>query len=297
VSEFLPPAPVYLPFQAGAYRPAMGLIAQKLAQLTAFDDQYSDQMAQRRLLLETRRDDVLAVTPGSGAMRAEALSVLVTHLCADRAAWFSQRDDILTNHLTGETWALDRLDCDPLVVAGRLVVEDICLLAPAPCPLLAAAVLCFPSRWRLADKIGQPLGAIHAPVPDYGQALGGPVDRFLGLLKPGRLVARMNWSIHDDAALFQPEANHPPGQAITSSNAGALLTVRIERQTLSRLPQTGAIMFTIRTYQHRLSLVAAVPGAAASLRAALAGLPDSVAAYKGISAFRAALEGYLGGFA
>jgi hypothetical protein len=296
MSEGLPPAPVYLPFQAGAYRPAMGLMAQPLDQLTAFDDQYLDQMAQRRILLETRRDEVLAATPGSGAMCAEALAVLVAHLCADRAAWFSRCDNKLTNHLTGETWALDRLDHDPLELAGRLVVEDICLLAPAPCPLLAAAVLCFPSRWRLADKIGQPLSAIHAPVPDYGPALSGPVDRFLGLLKPGRLVERMNWSIHDDAALFQPEAVHAPRQTITAANAGALLTMRIERQTLSRLPQTGAILFTIRTYQHRLSRVAAVPGAAASLRAALAALPDAVAAYKGISAFRAALEGYLGRF-
>lgn len=293
----LPPGPVYLPFQAGPYRPAMGLMAQKLECLTAFDDQYPALMARRRDLLDTRKDDVLAVTEGSGAMRAEALAVLVAHLCADRAAWFSRCDNKLTNHLTGETWALDRLDHDPLEVAGRLVVEDICLLAPAPCPLLAAAVLCFPSRWRLADKIGQPLHAIHAPVPDYAWALGGPVDRFLGLLKPGRLVARMNWSIHDDAALFQPEADHAPRQAITTANAGAMLTLRIERQTLSRLPQTGAILFTIRTYQHRLSRVAAVPGAAASLREALMGLPNAVAAYKGISAFRAALEGYLGGFA
>ncbi len=293
----LPPGPVYLPFQAGPYRPAMGLMAQKLECLTAFDDQYPALMARRRDLLDTRKDDVLAVTEGSGAMRAEALAVLVAHLCADRAAWFSRCDNKLTNHLTGETWALDRLDHDPLEVAWRLVVEDICLLAPAPCPLLAAAVLCFPSRWRLADKIGQPLHAIHAPVPDYAWALGGPVDRFLGLLKPGRLVARMNWSIHDDAALFQPEADHAPRQAITTANAGAMLTLRIERQTLSRLPQTGAIMFTIRTYQHRLGDIALIQGAASSLLATLAVLPDAVVAYKGMSLFRAALEGYLELFA
>jgi hypothetical protein len=140
----LPPGPVYLPFQAGAYRPAMGLIAQKLECLTAFDDQYPAQMAQRRLLLDTRKDDVLAVTEGSGAMRAEALAVPVAHLLVDRSGWFSRTGPRLTNHLTGETWALERLGCDPLELAGRLVVEDICLLPPAPCPLLAAAVLCFP---------------------------------------------------------------------------------------------------------------------------------------------------------
>jgi hypothetical protein len=293
VTELLPTAPVYLPFQAGVYRPAMGLFAQKFEHLTAFDDQYPAQMAQRRVLLDTRKGDVLAVTEGSGAMRAEALAVLVAHLLADRSGWFSRTGQRLTNHLTGEAWALDRLGCDPLEVAGRLVVEDICLLTPAPCPLLAAAVLCFPSRWRLADKIGQALGAIHAPVPDYAQALSRPVDRFLGLLKPGRLVARMNWSIHDDPALFQPTPDHAAHGAITAANAGALLTLRIERQTLSRLPQTGAIMFTIRTYQHRLCDIAPIPGAASSLLATLAALPSAVVAYKGISGFRAALEDYL----
>ena len=51
---------------------------------------------------------------------------------------------------------------------------------------LIAAVLCFPSRWRLADKMDRLMGAIHGPVPFYADRLARPVDRFMRLLKPGR---------------------------------------------------------------------------------------------------------------
>lgn len=38
------------------------------------------------------------------------------------------------------------------------------------------------------------------------------------------------------------------GEPITRENAGERLHTRMERETLFRLPKTGAILFTIRTY-------------------------------------------------
>ena len=67
----------------------------------------------------------------------------------------------------------------PLDLAGRLVQEDLCLMAPSSGTYrLIAASLCFPSRWRLADKLGQPMMAIHQPVPGFNDKLARPVDRF-----------------------------------------------------------------------------------------------------------------------
>ena len=40
--------------------------------------------------------------------------------------------------------------------------------------------------------------------------------------------------------------------AVTAENAGQRLHLRVERQTLSRLPRTGAVLFTIRTHMKRL---------------------------------------------
>ena len=39
---------------------------------------------------------------------------------------------------------------------------------------------------------------------------------------------------------------------VTAENAGQRLHLRVERQTLSRLPRTGAVLFTIRTHMKRL---------------------------------------------
>lgn len=284
----LPASPLWLPFAPGPYRPAMGLIACPPAELTAFGADYPAQMAERRALLGLRRAEVFGALPGSEAARRETLLLVAGHLLADRAPWFALAGAMLENRLTGERWNLAAPECDPLELAGRLVQEDLCLLDPATATL-TAAVLCFPSRWRLADKLGRDLAAIHTPVPLYAERLDRPVARFIAALAPGRLVERFNWTIHDGSDLFQPEPHIAPGPAVTAGTAPARLHLRVERQTLSRLPESGAVLFTIRTRQAALAEVMAVPGAAAALAEAVRGLPETVAAYRGIAPFRAAL--------
>lgn len=41
-------------------------------------------------------------------------------------------------------------------------------------------------------------------------------------------------------------------ESVTAENAGERLQTRCERETLSRFPRTGAILFTIRTHMRRL---------------------------------------------
>jgi hypothetical protein len=56
----------------------------------------------------------------------------------------------------------------------------------------------------------------------------------------------------------------------------------VERQTLRRLNERPAVVFTIRTYVTALAeLVAAHPGAAETLAATLPTVPDETVAYKG----------------
>lgn len=288
VAPKLPPAPLWLPFMAGPYRPAMGLIARPQSALTVFGDDYPEQMAARRALLATRRGEVFGALAGSEAARDEALRVVVSHLLADRSDLFARADGGIVNRITGERWRTDPPAIDPLELAGRLVQEDICLLRlDEGTAVLVAAVLCFPSRWRLADKLGRDMAAIHAPVPLYAEALERPVARFMRNLKPGRLVERFNWTIHDGEDLFQPVP--PESRAVAAGAVGTELHLRVERQTLSLLPRSGAIMFTIRTRQVRLEEVMAVPGAAADLAGAVRGLPAEVAAYRSMAPFRDAL--------
>ncbi len=163
----------------------------------------------------------------------------------------------------------------PLDAAGRLVQEDLCLLVLRDGDVfLDAASLCFPSYWRLSDKLGRPIDAVHGPVPGYDSKLAGRVGAFIRRLKPGRPVWRRNWSIHDDPTYFLPDWN------ATRRDAGELY-LRSERQTLRRLPDADGVLFTIRTQQVPISAIEQRPEVAARMAAVIAAWPSDIVAYKG----------------
>ena len=262
---------MHLPFEGGAFRMAMGLTSAAQADWIETDDAVPTQLAARRALIARDPDAVIAALPGTEAMQHELLDLLIAHLRLPRPA----------------------CDRNPLAIVGGLVAEDFCLLrASDHGPVLAAAVLCFPARWRLADKLGRSLIAVHAPVPFYGERLAGPVDRFLDRLPPGRIAVRLNWSVVDDPALFQP-APRAPVAGIAAANAGELLYLRVERQSFRRLPRSGAIAFGIRTHVTPLAAVREA-GAAMRLAEAVRGLPEEMLAYKGMAPFRDPLLAWLG---
>jgi hypothetical protein len=276
---------------------ALGLTSVPEAEWLEIDDRYGDQMALRRRLLADRRGEVLASTAGSAAAERELLDTLGTHLTTWFPDWFSRVGDVLHNRLDGRRWTIAGDGEAPLAIVGQLVQEDFCLLAQEADGLrLIAAVLCFPSRWRLGDKIGQLLAPIHGPVPGYQERLARPVDRFLSQLRQTRLAARLNWSVIDDPALFQPTGHGRVDGAsdITVANAGERLVLRVERQSFRRLPHSGAIVFGIRIHVTKLAaVVAAGPDEAARLAGAVRALPPEMARYKSLAPFRAALLGYL----
>ena len=57
------------------------------------------------------------------------------------------------------------------------------------------------------------------------------------------------------------------------------LYLRTERQTLRRLPRTGAIVFTIRVYQTRLAELVKEPGVPGRIASAIRSWPEDVARY------------------
>jgi dimethylamine monooxygenase subunit A len=305
----LPPETIHLPFEAGPYRMAMGLTTAAEADWFEIDALYPAEMAQRRHLLATIHNQVFAALPSSDAARREALDLVVTNLTHHHPGWFDRSGSKLDNRLTGEIWDLSAPSPDPLELAGRLVQEDLCLIQSgdvrsgdrgredAGKPIFTAGVLCFPSRWRLGEKIGRPLADVHGPVPFYAERLARPVDRFMAHVKAGHIATRLNWSVLDDPALFQPGGKWRSGgtSAVTGKNAGELLFLRVERQTLRRLPASGAILFGIRVHNHGLGAVLTTPAISACFAAAVRALPPEVLHYKSVLPFRTALLEWLDG--
>ena len=186
---------MYLPFLAGPHRLAMGLKALDPDEWIEIDDRFADDLARRRRLLAERHDEVFGALPGSESGQREVLGLLLDHLPRRFPDRFEVADGRVRNRVTGESFALDEGESGmaPLELAGRLVQEDLCLMRPDPEGyVLVAGVLCFPSHWRLRDKLGRPLSAIHRPVPGYADRLAGTVDRFFAQIRPERPVWRLN---------------------------------------------------------------------------------------------------------
>ncbi len=182
-----------------------------------------------------------------------------------------------------------------LRAAALAAYEDLLILLPhGDAHVLLAGALAFPTDWHLAAKIGHPLAAIHAPIPTYAARLSAGVDHVFATLAPGRLLIRSNWNVLESAQLrYLPDrpALMRFGH-VTAANAGETLFVRVERQVLRRLPQSGAALFSIGVYVEPL---AALPCALqADLVAAVWSVPDEEARRRGTPAYRDALSAHAG---
>jgi dimethylamine monooxygenase subunit A len=294
--QIAPAQAIYLPFEGGPYRMSMSLTTVPESAWFEIDERYIDEMSERRRLLAVRHNDVFGALPPSDAARAEALREIVTNLTTHAPHWFSRTGDTLHNALTGETWDLAAPPYDPLELGGRLVQEDLCIIQTGDDgPRFTAALLCFPSRWRLHEKLGKPLTAVHGPVPFYEQRLATPVDRFMARVKPGHIASRLNWSVMDDPAMYQPggHGRQATNTAVTPDNAGESLYLRVERQTLRRLPVSDAVLFGIRVHCYRMATAITTPVAAARLAEAVRALPEETMNYKSLKAYGSALLGWL----
>jgi heme-dependent oxidative N-demethylase alpha subunit-like protein len=283
----------YLPFDCGRFRLTMGLLPLPAEAWIEIDGHFAADLAAKRTLLESRPGEVFAALPEAEAPASELLALLGRHLPQHHAASFRRDGDRLANLVTAEAWDLAHPLLHPLDLAGRLVQEDLCLLLPqGEAYGLAGASLCSPNRWLLGEKIGQPLAVIHDPVPGYRATLQRPVDRFFARLTVEKPVWRLNWGITDDPEPFQPV---PRAQALapTPDTAGQRLWLRVERQTLRRLAETSAVVFTIRTHITRLDAAIATAATAAELAAALREMPPATQAYKHIAPTRPALLAWL----
>lgn len=134
---------------------------------------------------------------------------------------------------------------EPLVTLGLLVQDDLCLMQPDAGGehVLTGAILCFPAGWTLAEKLGRAMIRIHLPVERYDADLARRVQRLLDAVRPETPLMRGNAHPHAEAVLFNARREADPREA-----RGPFAYLRAERQALLRLPATGAVLFTIRTY-------------------------------------------------
>lgn len=156
---------------------------------------------------------------------------------------------------------------------------------------LDAGMITSQADWSLDFNIGMNFMQWHAPVPLAHEA--GVFERalkFLLSLRQGAPVRRLNWTMTVNPRLdTSPETWNRWGiekTSITDANVGEKLCLRVELQGMWRLPRSNAVLFSIRCYLIRLDELATQPKWARRLHRVLRDLPQPIAAYKGLEAYR-----------
>lgn len=191
-----------------------------------------------------------------------------------------------------------------MTTAGRLVQDDLAIMFERPDGqyyLLAGSIL-LPGFWRLSEKFGMPLSEIHTSgdVPEFRTKLEKGMNNFFRRVQPHTPVARHNYFIQvDDDLAWSASIGLEDGDGGGSWGNAAPATditthhFRTERQTLRRLPRSGGVVFTIRTYFEPITKVAAEPGVPGRLASAIRSWGPDTARYKGREKYGDALLAYL----
>jgi dimethylamine monooxygenase subunit A len=254
------------------------------------DEHYGPYLAEKQRLYAERPGDIFAAEADTGEAQQEVAELVAAHMAM---------------HLPQiELPAVDPSD-PPLKATSLRVQEDLVLMRKGDDGWrLAAASLCFPSSWSLAEKFGRPLADIHDPVPGFGRETRNAelIERMFDKLQ-GQIVLRWNWSLQNNPALYHPLSNVQRDLRASDSpthfselDPAASAFIRVERQTLRKLPRSGDILFTIRIFIDPMKRLNKHPDRkrlAGSFADQLAGLHSEQLEYKGLSAERDRLEAAL----
>jgi hypothetical protein len=240
-------------------------------------------------------DRVFAAKRDTDNAQREAAALLADHLTLRYPQTYRRAGAAISIAGTGRTVPLNASQPRLLQSAAMLVSDDLVIMRKRQQGwTLAAASLCFPTFWSLAEKFGRPITQIHAPVPGFGPGSRNAllIERIFDNLKTDVPVARSNWSIHNDGELHHGD---PHGSLAYNADPEKLagLFLRRESQTLSMLPQSGDILFTIRVHADPLGELKRFPETCSLLANRLMQLEEAGLAYKGLTQARHKLAAWL----
>ncbi|RVX66535.1 hypothetical protein B0A52_09411 [Exophiala mesophila] len=296
----------YRPFRYGPkYFVTMGLRNVDHHDWIELDNNYPRYHDDKARRIIERGSKCCHTAPEAYPAAVELLQELVSYLTARYPSLYQRTDKGIRNLWSGEhlDTTSDPLPEDPMQTCARLTQDDLAIMIEKPDGqyyLLAGAIL-LAGFWRLEDKVGMPLSEIHTSgnVPQYKEKLEKGMMNFFRRLKPEELVARNNYFLQVDEDLaWSKSIGSEDSDGISWNTAEQDRAIqhhyfRSERQTLRRLPKSGGVVFTIRTYFHPVTEVAQEPYVPGRLASAVRSWGDDVSRYKGKAKYQNVLLKYL----
>jgi dimethylamine monooxygenase subunit A len=210
------------------------------------------------------------------------------------------------NALTEATTTFRFGDCatlpyDPLDWIGRQVQEDLVLLSGDASASFTGGQLCFANGWAISDRLGKSFLEIHQRTPQATMPSVEMGARFLQMLKQGRTYWRLSWNFKLSNQMDMTTKHKPAYKAdfarrapmLTVEDVGDAVFLRIERQTFTRLPRSGGLLFGIHTYNSSVAEEAADRGRAQAILNSVRGAPRDVKEYKAITPIEGPLVSFL----
>lgn len=204
----------------------------------------------------------------------------------DNWTWVNKPLGITNQFVFGDATTLPM---EPLEYIGRQVQGDWVVLDQRDNNLFAdAAIVTSQADWSLAIDVGMSYQEWHGPVPIANEI--GVFDRalkYLLNLQLGSPVRRLNWTMTINPRLDTSPESYPlwgPDRlSVTPENVGDKVHLRVELQTLFRLPRSNGIVFGIRGYLISMNELATNPLWAKRFHRVLKGLHPELAEYKGLT--------------
>jgi hypothetical protein len=277
---------VYAPPADGKpFRLNMGLRSLEIAEWLEGGADLETQIPERLNLVESSREVVYQTLPGYEEATYEMLNRIAENLHEFHSDSYSVNENVVTHCATQR--AVDIKGKSALLHLASIIGEDLVVLSRenGEWRIVAGAVL-FPSRWKLAEKIGKDMDAVHTPVPGYESALAPYMTATFDKISVDRPVWRKNWSLHSTSDLHQPTSIHAP--ALPDQ-----YWWRTERQTLTRARCGEFLYFTIRNRTEPLSWIKENPESATLFAETLATFAPETIEYKGLVKDHQAIIDYL----
>jgi hypothetical protein len=226
---------------------------------------HAEMMRQKCERLTNHGHSYYRTLPTSLPAQRELRERIVAHLVSDHPKSFEKIGSVVRSLITAQTLDLDDDSTEPLMQVSYLIEEDFMLLEDIGGNIqITAASNAYSSSGRLVGSVGHDVEWAHEPVPQLTRKLGGKINRVLGSIHAATLCERFNWQITPMASVFFPHNDPHAANAAAMrevfvelrrdpARAGEFLWIRVERQTLRRLPDSNAVAFSLHTYSDPLS--------------------------------------------
>ena len=228
---------------------------------------YATNMREKRERLAAYPQRYYRTLPSSLRAQRELHELVVAHLLNDYPERFARAHSVIKCLDTGIEYDSCNHAVEPLLQLGNLIEEDFMLIEEVDgSSRITAASNVYSTSGRLVASVGRAIDWAHEPVPRLTDTLGRRIDRIIGSVHSATPCERFNWQLTPLSSIFFPHDNPHAANAAAMhgiyetlranpERAGDLLWIRVERQTLSRLPDSRAVAFSLHTYSDPLSSI------------------------------------------